>query len=240
MSVLPSQAGPRHPDKNLPQTPRPGGRAAALARRVRHALLLVVIAGALAFAGGFFWFVARVPAEEISLDRQADGIVVLTGGAARIADAIELLASGHGRRLLISGVYRATSASELARLVPRYGQWLVCCVDLDHSAVNTVGNAVETRRWVGDRGFRSLIVVTSSYHMPRTMSELARQMPDVALVPFPVVTDKMRTEPWWSSVATARLLFIEYLKYIVAQARMRLEAHPASAGLGGEREATKR
>jgi uncharacterized SAM-binding protein YcdF (DUF218 family) len=60
--------------------------------------------------------------------------------------------------------------------------------------------------------------------MPRTMAELRRQMPDVALVPFPVVTDKMRSEAWWSSLPTARLLFSEYLKYIVAQVRFRLGA----------------
>src|SRR5437763_993034 len=97
MSVLPSQAGPRHPDKNLPQTPRPGGRAAALARRVRHALLLVVIAGALAFAGGFFWFVARVPAEETSLDRQADarcGAGAVSGGDRQDADRTVVVERG--------------------------------------------------------------------------------------------------------------------------------------------------
>src|SRR5262249_22677598 len=110
--------------------------------------------------------------------------------------AIELLAAGRGRRLLISGVHRATSAAEIARINPRYEGLVSCCVDLDHSAINTVGNAVETRRWVRDRGFTSLIVVTSAYHMPRTMAELEKQMPDTQLVPFPVVTEKMRSAPW--------------------------------------------
>jgi uncharacterized SAM-binding protein YcdF (DUF218 family) len=174
---------------------------------------------------------------EVSIDRPADGIVVLTGGASRIADAIELLAAGRGKRLLISGVHPATSSSELARLSPVNGRWLACCVDLGHAAVNTTGNAIETKRWVTDRGFRSLIVVTSNYHMPRTMAELRRRMPDVALVPFPVVTDKMRSEAWWSSPPTAKLLFSEYLKYIVAQVRMRFGAAPAAAGVPGARAA---
>src|SRR5690606_27445497 len=138
--------------------------------------------------------------------RDADGIVVLTGGASRIPDAIELLAAGHGRRLLITGVHRTTSSRELARLVPRYEQLLKCCVDLDHSAINTVGNAAETRRWVKDQRFTSVIVVTSSYHMPRSMAELGRQLPDVRLIAFPVVTEKMRDEAWWDSLPTARLL----------------------------------
>jgi uncharacterized SAM-binding protein YcdF (DUF218 family) len=213
------------------------GRAARLVRGLWRTIVLAVFAGVVAFVGGFLWFVASVPTEEVALDRNADGIVVLTGGASRIADAIELLAAGRGKRLLISGVHPATSSSELARLIPSYGRWLTCCVDLDHSAVNTSGNAIETRRWVAGRGFRSLIVVTSSYHMPRTMAELARRMPDVALVPFPVITDRMRTEAWWSSPPTARLLFSEYLKYIVVQVRARLGIAPAAASVPGTRVA---
>jgi uncharacterized SAM-binding protein YcdF (DUF218 family) len=213
----------------------PPGRLVRLMRGLSRAIVLAAFTGILAFVGGFLWFVARVPTGEVVLDRNADGIVVLTGGASRIADAIELLAAGRGKRLLISGVHPTTSSSEIARLIPEYGRWLTCCVDLDHSAVNTSGNAVETKRWVTDRGFRSLIVVTSSYHMPRTMAELARRMPDVALVPYPVVTDKMRSEAWWSSPPTARLLFSEYLKYIVVQVRMRLGIAPAAAGVPGGR-----
>src|SRR5258708_9947785 len=139
---------------------------------------------------------------------------------------MELLAAGHGERLLISGVHRATSSAEIARLIPRYQRLVSCCVDLDHSAVNTVGNAVETRRWVRDQGFASLIVVTSAYHMPRTMAELAQQLPGTVLVPFPVVTDKLRNEPWWASAPTARLILSEYAKFVVALLRMRIEPTP--------------
>ena len=61
--------------------------------------MLGVFALAVAFVAGFLWFVATVPTEEVSINRPADGIVVLTGGASRIADAIELLAAGRGKRL---------------------------------------------------------------------------------------------------------------------------------------------
>ena len=108
---------------------------------------------------------AVMPAEEVVLTRDADGIVVLTGGASRVADAIELLAAGRGRRLLISGVNRATNRSEISRLNPEFTRVVGCCVDFDRS-LNTLGNAVETRRWTQARGFRSLIVVTSNYYMP--------------------------------------------------------------------------
>jgi uncharacterized SAM-binding protein YcdF (DUF218 family) len=212
-----------------------GGPLRWLARLVT----LGLVAAVAAVGGGFVWFVWHVPDEEVTLKQNADGIVVLTGGASRIEDAMELLAAGHGKRLLISGVHRATSSAEIARLIPRYERFVSCCVDLDHSAVNTVGNAVETRRWVKDQHFNSLIVVTSAYHMPRTMAELAKQLPDTALVPFPVVTDKLRSEPWWASVPTARLILSEYAKFVVAQLRMRIEPAPDITESSTGRDDTK-
>jgi uncharacterized SAM-binding protein YcdF (DUF218 family) len=215
---------------------RPAWRALRLLAR---AAMIGVVAGAAIICGGFVWFIYHVPAEEIALDRNADGIVVLTGGASRIADAIELLAAGRGKRLLISGVHRTTTTAEIARIMPRYEGLVACCVDLDHSAVNTVGNATETRRWARARGFGSLIVVTSAYHMPRTMAELEKQMPDTLLVPFPVVTEKLRNEPWWASAPTARLILSEYAKFVVAQLRMRIEPVPGLTDTSGGRHGAK-
>jgi uncharacterized SAM-binding protein YcdF (DUF218 family) len=224
-----------------PETPRDDGPSQTwrALRFLARAAMFGVVAVAALICGGFVWFIWHVPATEVALNRNADGIVVLTGGASRISDAIELLANGHGKRLLISGVHRTTSAAEIARINPRYEGLVACCVDLDHSAINTIGNAIETRRWAKERRFASLIVVTSAYHMPRTMAELARQMPDIALVPFPVVTEKLRNEPWWASGATARLILSEYTKFVVAQLRMSIAPAPALEGGAGERLSSK-
>src|SRR5205085_10581663 len=120
----------------------------------------------------------------------------------RVSDAMELLASGYGKRLLISGVHPTNAASDISRTLPDNHSLLHCCVDLDRSAVNTRSNAAETRRWVKDRGFKSLIVVTSNYHMPRAIVELSHAMPEIALIPFAVVGERWRDEPWWTSGAT--------------------------------------
>lgn len=200
-----------------------GAGALARSRRVIRRLFGLIAIVLVAAAIGFGWFLWRIPADEIVLTEKADGIVVLTGGAARVTDAIQLLATGHGKRLLISGVHPATRPDEISRLNPDFARVVRCCVDLDPTARNTVGNASGTRRWAQERGFRSLIVVTSSYHLPRAMAELSHQLPNVALIPYPVVTEKLKTEPWWSSGATMRLVFSEYLKYMLALGRMRVE-----------------
>jgi uncharacterized SAM-binding protein YcdF (DUF218 family) len=216
--------------------PSRAGRVGLRLRRIFWSLAATLTCGSvLALTGGFLWFAGSVPTEEVPLPRNADGIVVLTGGSSRIADAVELLADGRGKRLLITGVHYTTSTEELTRVMPRHRHLLTCCVDLDHSAVNTLGNAAEARRWATKLGFRSLIVVTSAYHMPRSMTELEWQLPGISLIAFPVVSDKLRAEPWWASLPTAKLLFSEYLKYMLAQVRMRLESAPEVTGVARAR-----
>src|SRR6201998_3653961 len=135
---------------------------------------------------------------------------------------MELLAAGYGKRLLISGVHRTNAASDISRSLPDNQSLLGCCVDLDRSAVNTRSNAAETPRWGNERGFKCLIVVTSNHHMPRAIVELSHAMPDIALIPFVVVGDKWRDEPWWTSSATVRLLLSEYVKYVAVEMRVKL------------------
>ena len=206
---------------NSPQIARPKAARRGWLRATLVSLLAVVFVGA---AVGFVGFLSQLRGAETKPASDADGIVVLTGGSSRISDAIELLANGYGKRLLISGVHPANSVSDISRSLPDNQQLLKCCVDLDHSAVNTHSNAIGTRRWVDEQGFRSLIVVTSNYHMPRALVEMSSAMPDVALIPFSVVGDKWREEPWWTSSATFRLLLSEYVKYLAAEARVRLAA----------------
>ena len=203
-------------DQNPPQASGPPrGRL----RATLVAALAIVFAGV---AVGFVEFIAQLRGAEIKPASHADGIVVLTGGSSRVSDAMELLADGYGRRLLISGVHPTNAASDISRSLSDNQSLLNCCVDLDRSAVNTRSNAAETRRWAHERGFKSLIVVTSNYHMPRAIVELSHAMPDIELIPFAVVGDKWRDEPWWTSGAAVRLLLSEYVKYIAAELRVRL------------------
>jgi uncharacterized SAM-binding protein YcdF (DUF218 family) len=207
-------------------------RPARLRRRIRRWFRVFLFGGiALVFiaALGFVSFADSLPRSESRVTTKTDGIVVLTGGASRIVDAVELLASGHGKRLLISGVNPTTTPDELTRVNPDFERLLQCCIDLGHQATNTIGNAVETARWVREKNFRSIIVVTSGWHMPRALIEIENGLPDVQLVPYPVVSERMRETAWWSDAPTLRLLLIEYVKYIASIIRVRFD-HIAVAG----------
>jgi uncharacterized SAM-binding protein YcdF (DUF218 family) len=174
----------------------------------------------LAFLGGFVIFVSSITRYVAAESARADGIVVLTGGEHRLSEAARLLAEGRGKRLLITGANRMATREDLHRKSGLEPALFECCVDVGYDALTTSGNAQETKAWARDRRFTRLILVTSSYHMPRSLIELERAMPEVALVPYPVVSSNFRTERWWLHGATARLLFTEYLKFLPSAARL--------------------
>ena len=183
-------------------------------RAIRYVLWAAAL-GVVLLAAGFLFFAQSIERLEI-VPEPAEGVVALTGGKDRIGEAFELLVDGKAKRLLITGVNPSTKASELQRLVPHGDQFFPCCVDLGRAALDTRGNATETADWASKHGFRSLIVVTSTYHMPRTLIEFSRAMPGMKLVPFGVVSPNVKVEDWWSHAATRKLLLSEYVKYLNA------------------------
>ena len=214
------------PDQSSPDAPVAAPRG-WLRASIVAALAVVFVAAAVGFVG----FLSQLRGAELKPDRRADGIVVLTGGSSRVSDAMELLAAGYGLRLLISGVHPASGASDISRSLSENQSLMNCCVDLDRSAVNTRSNASETRRWARERGFKSLIVVTSNYHMPRVLAEFRHAMPDVRVVPHPVVTDQVDTGAWWWRWSAIKLLVPEYAKYVVARVRSTFEKDPETSRL---------
>ena len=191
-----------------------------MSRHIWRAFFLAVFAFLLVLIG-FFTFALKVERQVIQLDQKADGMIVLTGGADRIPDAIELFSKGHANRMLITGINPGITRAEIGRLNPKYRSLIECCVDLGYEAMNTSGNAREARRWAEQNAIQqSLIVVTSNYHMPRALAELHDALPELTLIPYPVVSVKMREGSWWQSSQAMRLMGSEYLKYILVSGRI--------------------
>jgi uncharacterized SAM-binding protein YcdF (DUF218 family) len=180
-------------------------------------LALVWFAGLVAFAD-------RVQrSTPAALPEAADGIVALTGprSAERIPAAVDLLMRGLGRRVLVSGVNRDVTRDQLRAHTGAVRRIYDCCVDLGFTALDTVGNARETAEWANAMGFKSLIVVTSDYHMPRAMLELRAVMrpPAWRLQPYAVPTPGLKSRRWWRSPSAARLMVVEYCKYLAILGR---------------------
>ncbi|HEY3911812.1 MAG TPA: YdcF family protein [Stellaceae bacterium] len=163
-------------------------------------------------AAGLVWF-AIPPAPE-NRAAPTDAIVVLTGGSLRLPSGVDLMREGKGRAMLVSGVNRRVDLDELLRVSGDAPNWLSCCVAIGYQAENTAGNAQETARWMRERGFHSLRLVTAWYHMPRSLLEFERAMPDVEIVPHPVFPEPAKDQRWWAWHGTGPLLLSEYVKYL--------------------------
>lgn len=177
--------------------------------------LLVVLWGA-----GLWAFAERVAASTPAAQPpEADGIVALTGASnIRLEAAEQLLEDGKGRRLLISGVNRQVTRPQVKQVARGVGRKWDCCVDLGFRAENTRGNAQETSGWARFHAYRSLIVVTADYHMPRAVLELQARTPGVQLYRYPVVTD-LDARRWWRTGPGARRMALEYCKYLAILGR---------------------
>ena len=176
-------------------------------------LVLVLI-----WTAGLFAFANRVQqSTPLPEPLPAEGIVVLTGANSnvRIRAAVNLLAERLGKRVLVSGVNRIVSRETLRGHTRASRQLYDCCVDLGFTAADTVGNARETAEWARAMHFKSLVIVTSDYHMPRAMLELRAVLrpPQMTLESYAVGTPALKGR-WWRRSGSARLMVTEYSKYL--------------------------
>jgi len=189
--------------------------------RLRDLLVALTALALIVLVAGFFLFAARVggQTENRPAAVSADAIVVLTGGRARLEPAVSLLRHQRGARLLISGVDTDISDATLRRTLDVDTDLFECCIDIDREALDTRGNARSSAAWARLNDFGSLIVVTNDYHLPRSMLEMRSALPDVAIVPYPVVNTKPAANDLRAFADRYRVLLGEYAKYLVARAR---------------------
>ncbi|MDQ2703576.1 MAG: YdcF family protein [Pseudomonadota bacterium] len=191
---------------------------------------VAVTAALVLFLVGFTLFASHVSQLSTPKDPPAaDAIIVLTGGQARLDAALDLLKSGKGERLLISGVHPSTSSGMLQAATGGDEALFSCCVDIDHAALDTIGNAEESTKWVRGHAYEKLILVTNNYHMPRSLLEMGRLLDKEELEPYPVVNTKLDNGVWIVRPEALRVLFTEYNKYLVALARGVVPSHPADS-----------
>jgi uncharacterized SAM-binding protein YcdF (DUF218 family) len=180
---------------------------------------LAILAVLIAWGAGFLTFVAAIPEMVDDAKRETDAIVVLTGGSGRLEEGITLLSEKRAKKLFVSGVYEGVDVRQLLDISRKAPEELTCCIALGYAANSTLGNAIETAEWLADERFRSIRLVTASYHMPRSLIEFRHAMPNVYIVPHAVFPPQFKRDEWWQWPGTAQLILIEYLKFLAATIR---------------------
>jgi uncharacterized SAM-binding protein YcdF (DUF218 family) len=186
-----------------------------LLRQLHWLLAGIAVLGVLWLAGAA-WFLYTGLSQPDDRRVATDAIVVLTGGRFRLESGLDLLEEGKARKLFVSGVNQRVDREALLRVFGPVPDWTSCCIVLGHDADNTVGNARETAGWMRREGYRSLRLVTSWYHMPRSRLEFGRAMPGVRLFVHPVFPPHPGDASWEERAHAAAIVVGEYHKYLAA------------------------
>lgn len=191
-------------------------------RKFLQRIVLSCLLVAMVWLGSFLWFITQIPTQP-SPPSQADAIVVLTGGSGRIELGIDLLMAEKGKQLFVSGAHQEVSYADIVRLTPRKNREMVRQsvgheIILGNNAENTIGNAQEVKQWLDTTRYQRVLLVTSNYHMPRSLSEFAELMPERTFIPMPVVPANTGFF-WWLGTEYRSLVYSEYYKYIISKLR---------------------
>jgi uncharacterized SAM-binding protein YcdF (DUF218 family) len=167
------------------------------------------------WAIGFLIFAQAALSPARANPSQTPLIVVLTGGNERIQEGLKLLHEGLGETVFISGVNKAVSLDSLLNTTyPQYAH-LKGKVFLGKAALNTHGNAQETRQWIQAHPTHSLRLITANYHMPRSLLQFKRELPGITIIPHAVRPKTIHHDHWWSWPGTTWLFFVEYNKLLL-------------------------
>jgi uncharacterized SAM-binding protein YcdF (DUF218 family) len=165
-------------------------------RRIVSALLI-------AWVMGFVFFVGLLPRPAGA--ETTDGIIVLTGGPHRIERGVSLLEQRRAKRMLVSGVDLTVRRRDFLYQFEVPPRVFDCCIDLGQEAVDTRSNGAESAAWVKKRGYKSIRLITTDWHMRRARLELDQALPPGIAIRM----DAVRSDP------DLRILLTEYHKFVL-------------------------
>lgn len=181
-------------------------------------MLLITALGGSVWLVGLILFTRIIPSAPLDAIGRTDGIVIFTGGKTRLNVALDLFQQKKGKYLLVSGVNHESNLSEVVDHLAAKSQ-----ITLGYNALDTLGNAEETAAWVSSHNIKTLRLITSNYHMPRSLFELRHQLPGLEIIPHPVVGKSFLEPKWWLDLPTLCLVVQEYNKFLFALIRRPLK-----------------
>ncbi len=210
------------------------GEQGGILSRLLAILVVVCLAAAIYLlrhpilrAAGEYWVV------EDSLS-PSDAIIILSDdnySGDRAARAAELYRMGLAPRIVASGRMLRPYAgiSELMQHdLEADGVPKSAIVRFPHHADNTREEAEALRALVSQKGWRSILVVTSNYHTRRSRYIFTRVMPSDVTVRVASARDSDYVpEVWWEHRVSFKLFFHETIGYAVAWWELRKSPSPA-------------
>lgn len=171
---------------------------------------------------GFIWFITLIPSSQhLQMAEPTEAVIVFTGGKGRVEQGVALLRAGKAKWLFISGVHQNSDKTavfeQFRRMYPAEYRKLESRMVLGRQAVDTIGNARESAEWVRKNGFHTLRLVTANYHMPRSLLEFKRKLPEASILSTAVFTDRFRDNNWWQDKQSLLLVISEYHKYTASR-----------------------
>lgn len=162
---------------------------------------------------GLILFIYFTPKAEIEHNKKVDAIIVLTGARGRIDAGLELLSKNQAKALFISGVGKRADLDDLSKHLPSFpldkiGN-LRPNIYLGYLANSTKENASESLEWIKKNNYKKIILVTSNFHILRSIYLFKYMMPDVEIIPYPIVHPRQYT-----SYLIMKLFFIDYNKLL--------------------------
>jgi uncharacterized SAM-binding protein YcdF (DUF218 family) len=164
-------------------------------------------------------------------EKNADAIVVLTGGRGRVEEGLRLYRENKGRWLLFIGVDRTVQKGDLLKRGEgeRDGNGII----LEKVSRNTLENAFYARDLIVKKEITSITLITSRYHMKRATLIFRNLLPkDVAIYPHPVDSKNLKMK-WWNDSGSFRLLFTEFYKYCLFRFFFLFASGELRPGIGG-------
>jgi len=161
---------------------------------------------------GFFYFLKVITYTNVIIGKNIDGIAILTGGKGRIDLGLRLFTKQSNIKLIISGVDKKVSINSVLPSKFQENNRIY----IDQVSESTFDNAVVIADWAKKNQLYNINVITSYYHMPRSMLLLKKFTEKVNYYAYPVKKEKSKHSNLLPDMLFTLFLMQEYIKYLLS------------------------
>ena len=161
---------------------------------------------------GFVNFFEKIHNNQVNFNNQTDGIAVLTGGKGRINLGLELFKKNKNLRLIISGVDKKVSDKSI---IPNNLK-NKSSITIDKISESTYENAKIINEWTSKYKLQNVTIISSYYHMPRSMMLIQSLAPTINFYAYPVEKKISNKISFKENILYYVFITDEYIKYLVS------------------------